>query len=74
MRLTVNGEPRDSDAATLAELWRRETEDLGNEPGTAPPRGFAISLNGVVVRRADWPATTLADGDTVEIIRAMSGG
>jgi sulfur carrier protein len=68
--LTVNGLPRESDAATLAELWQRETEGLE----AASPRGFAISLNGVVVRRAAWPATRLADGDTVEIIRAMSGG
>ena len=70
VKLTVNGLPHESDAATLAELWQRETEGLD----AASPRGFAISLNGVVVRRAAWAATRLADGDTVEIIRAMSGG
>ena len=70
MRLTVNGQPRECDAATLAELWQRETEDL--EGGS--PRGFAISHNGTVVRRTAWPTTRLADGDIVEIIRAMSGG
>jgi sulfur carrier protein len=70
MKLTVNGEPRDSSAVNLAELWRTETADLE----IAEPRGFAISLNGAVVRRTAWPATTLREGDAVEIIRAMSGG
>jgi sulfur carrier protein len=70
MRLTVNGEPRDCAAANLAELWRYETAELE----LAEPRGFAISLNGAVVRRAAWPTTSVRDGDSVEIIRAMSGG
>ena len=70
MKLTVNGQARDCVAANLAELWRNETADLE----VSEPRGFAISLNGAVVRRAVWPATTLRDGDAVEIIRAMSGG
>jgi sulfur carrier protein len=70
MKLTVNGQERDSSASTLAELWRSETADLD----IAEPRGFAISLNGAVVRRAAWPVTAVRDGDAVEIIRAMSGG
>ena len=70
MKLTVNGQPRDCEASNLAELWRAETADLE----IAEPRGFAISLNGAVVRRAVWPATAVQDGDVVEIIRAMSGG
>jgi sulfur carrier protein len=70
MKLTVNGQPRDCEAANLAELWRNETADLE----IAEPRGFAISLNGAVVRRAAWPATEVREGDAVEIIRAMSGG
>jgi sulfur carrier protein len=70
MKLTVNGEPRDCPATNLAELWRNETADFE----IAEPRGFAISLNGAVVRRASWPTTAVRDGDAVEIIRAMSGG
>ena len=70
MKLTVNGEPRDCAATNLAELWRNETAAFE----IAEPRGFAISLNGAVVRRAAWPTTAMRDGDTVEIIRAMSGG
>jgi sulfur carrier protein len=70
MKLTVNGQPRECDAASLADLWRSETADLE----IAEPRGFAISLNGAVVRRTAWPTTPVEDGDAVEIIRAMSGG
>jgi len=70
MRLNVNGEARDSAAATLADLWRAETAELE----LATPKGFAIALNGAVVPRAAWAATALSDGDRIEIIRAMQGG
>ena len=70
MKLIVNGQERDCEAANLAELWRAETAELD----VREPRGFAISLNGAVVRRAAWTATAVRDGDAVEIIRAMSGG
>ena len=70
MKLTVNGNARECQATNLADLWREETAALE----IAEPRGFAISLNGEVVRRAAWPATPVRDGDAVEIIRAMSGG
>ena len=70
MKLTINGTERHCEAANLADLWRVETAALE----IAEPRGFAISLNGEVVRRAAWPATPVRDGDAVEIIRAMSGG
>jgi sulfur carrier protein len=70
MKLTVNGQTRDCVAANLAELWHNETANLE----IAEPRGFAISLNGAVVRRVAWPTTAVRDGDMVEIIRAMSGG
>lgn len=70
MKLLVNGEPRDSAAATLDALWRDETADL-DLPG---PQGFAIALNGAVVRQRDWAVTALSEGDRVEIVRAMQGG
>ena len=70
MKLTINGTERVCEATNLADLWRTETAALD----IAEPRGFAISLNGEVVRRAAWTATPVRDGDAVEIIRAMSGG
>jgi sulfur carrier protein len=70
MRLIVNGQERESQALTLADLWRAETAEL-ELPG---PQGFAMALNGAVVRQAAWAATHLTDGDRVEIVRAMQGG
>ena len=70
MRLVVNGEERDSAASNLGELWEAESREL-ELPG---PRGFAMALNGTVVRQGEWSATKLRDGDKVEIIRAMQGG
>ena len=70
MRLNLNGEERVIACRDLAELWRTETAELE----LANPKGFAIALNGAVVRRDAWAATPLNEGDRVEIIRAMQGG
>jgi len=70
MRLNVNGEERDGPWGDLAALWRAETADME----LPNPKGFAIALNGAVVRRDAWASTALRDGDRVEIIRAMQGG
>lgn len=70
MQLFVNGEPRDRDAATLNEVWEAEASERELES----PRGFAIALNGRVVPRTLWGDTSIADGDRIEIVRAMSGG
>jgi sulfur carrier protein len=70
MRLNVNGEARVMTCRDLADLWRTETAELD----LPDPKGFAIALNGAVVRRDAWGATRLNDGDRIEIIRAMQGG
>ena len=70
MILTVNGEQRESASGNLAELWRAETEHLNLES----PKGYAIALNGALIRKDKWDSTTLTDGDRVEIVRAMQGG
>jgi sulfur carrier protein len=70
MRLNVNGEDRVCACRDLAGLWRAETAELD----LPNPKGFAIALNGVVVRRDAWASTPLREGDRVEIIRAMQGG
>jgi sulfur carrier protein len=70
MRLNVNGEERVCACRDLAELWRAETAELD----LPNPKGFAIALNGAVVRRDAWAGTALNEGDRVEIIRAMQGG
>jgi thiamine biosynthesis protein ThiS len=54
-------------AETVTELLRRN----GIDPAT---RFIAVSVNGSVVRRIDWPATQLAKGDDVEVVRPFQGG
>ena len=70
MRVEVNGQAKDTEAHTLAALWQVETEPL--EPPSR--RGFAVALNGEIVRAPDWDGTVLSEGDRIEIIRSFAGG
>ena len=66
MKATINGEMRElPEGITLAALL----EDLG-----APRSGIAVARNHQVVRRAEFERQQIADGDTIEIIRAVAGG
>jgi sulfur carrier protein len=65
--LTVNGEPRQSAAATVAALLDEEGVPL-------EAKGVAVALNGAVVRKLEWGATALSEGDAVEIVKPFSGG
>jgi thiamine biosynthesis protein ThiS len=66
MRLSINGDEHElpdglSVVALLAHL------------GLAPER-VAVERNRLVVKRATWSETTLADGDEVEILTFVGGG
>lgn len=39
-----------------------------------PERRLAVELNGVVVRKADWPEIVLKTDDRVEIVHFVGGG
>jgi sulfur carrier protein len=39
-----------------------------------PRKRVAIELNESVVRRAEWPSTTVKDGDKLEIVHFVGGG
>ena len=66
MRVELNGEPKElAEGATLLTL----IEQL-----SLAPERVAVELNRDVVRRADWPATRLSDGDRVEIVHFVGGG
>ena len=39
-----------------------------------PQKGIAVAINNKVVRKADWPLTTVKDGDSVTVIQAVCGG
>ena len=66
MRLTVNGEPRDVDAGTtLVGLL----EQLG-----LPVRSVVVEHNGTALLPSEVPSAVLADGDVLELVRAVAGG
>ena len=66
INLTVNGKPRQASGQMpildyLAEIGVTQT-------------AIAVALNGEVIPRAQLPAATIRDGDTLEIVRAVGGG
>ena len=66
MRVELNGEPQElAEGTTLSTL----IEQL-----SLAPERVAVELNREVVRRADWPAARLSDGDRVEIVHFVGGG
>jgi len=64
--IRVNGETREvPQQVSLPELLRR----------LAIPRDrVAIELNEKVLRRAEWPAAILHEGDKLEIVHFVGGG
>lgn len=66
MRLVVNGDARDvHDDATLLNLLA----SLDLKPGTV-----VVEHNGTALLRSELAGIALADGDRVELIRAVAGG
>ena len=63
----VNGEPRERQGATIAQLL----SELGVEPSA---RGVAVAVDGEVVPRAEWDARRVNEGERVEALSAMQGG
>jgi len=66
MIVTVNGTSRQLPEAT-------SIADLLKELGVVT-EGTAVALNGAVVPRKEHGTAMLADGDVVEVIRAVAGG
>ncbi|ARJ70152.1 sulfur carrier protein ThiS [Paracoccus contaminans] len=65
MKLTINGERREIEAATVAEALAAE--------GLAEAR-VATALNGAFVPAAARAGTALSPGDALEIVAPMQGG
>lgn len=66
MRVSVNGEQYDlPEAITVAELVERV--GLGDQR-------IALEVNREIVPRSEYSETKLAEGDRVEIVRAIGGG
>ncbi len=68
MRVIVNGRDHDLEPGTSL------TELLGRLGRPDDQRGMAVAVNERVVPRTDWAATTLSDGDQVEVLAAIQGG
>jgi sulfur carrier protein len=65
MRIFLNDDARDVDAATLAAAL----DSLG-----FGGRKIATAVNGRFVAATARPATKLADGDRIEVVAPMQGG
>lgn len=66
MKLTLNGELVDtSKADTVQDLL----DELGIESGRV-----AVEVNLNIVKKADYAASKLKDGDNVEIVNFVGGG
>jgi sulfur carrier protein len=67
IRIRINGVEERLATATVSDVLK--ARELAPDA-----RGVAVALNGRVVTRTAWATTTLAEGDDVEIVRAMQGG
>lgn len=65
MTLVINGDRKNIDASTLAQL----IEKLGMKSDRV-----AVELNQSIVPRAQWESTSLHDGDSLEIVHFVGGG
>ena len=66
MHLVVNGSPRDvADGTSLVQLLT----DLGLRVGSV-----VVEHNGTALLRSEVEAVQLADGDRLELVRAVAGG
>jgi thiamine biosynthesis protein ThiS len=69
MEIVLNGQPRevslDPEAATVDAL----TAALGMKADRV-----AVERNGEIVRRAEWAATPVRNGDRFEIVHFVGGG
>ena len=66
LRLQLNGEPYQlPEGATVLDL----VAGLGRDPRTV-----AVERNGDIVRRAEYGATRLEEGDRLEVVHFVQGG
>ncbi|NGO13035.1 sulfur carrier protein ThiS [Streptomyces sp. HC44] len=66
MNVFVNGERQEIAADTALDTLVASL--------TTAPSGVAAALNETVVPRAQWPSTSLSEGDRVEVLTAVQGG
>jgi thiazole synthase len=68
MRIRLNGDDAIlPDGATV-------TAAIDASGAQAGPRGLAVAVDGEVVPRSEWDATSLSEGQHVEVLTAIQGG
>jgi sulfur carrier protein len=65
VKLIINGESHNSNAATVKELL----DELKIEPGRV-----AVEVNLSIVKKVEYESYKLNDGDKVEIVNFVGGG
>jgi len=66
MRVLINGDERElSGSVTITGLV--ESLELSSQR-------VAIELNRNVIRKKDWPETSVNDGDQIEVVHFVGGG
>jgi sulfur carrier protein len=69
MRIELNGERVElADGASVDQAVAATGVNGGDS------RGIAVAVDGDVVPRGEWEATTLREGQTVEVVQAVQGG
>lgn len=69
MNLTVNGKP-----ATIAEETPVSLNNLLEALKVEQREYVTVELNGDILDRGDFEATTVKDGDSIEFLYFMGGG
>ena len=67
MNVRVNGDEREVAPGTTVDAVVRTL-------AAEPDRGVAVAIDGEVVPRSAWERTVLADGQELEVLRAVQGG
>ena len=67
VQVTVNGDALRLTPARLPDALCQ----LGYDP---QQQGIAVALNMAVVPRSEWPETSIAEGDRIDIVGAKQGG
>ena len=68
MTVELNGEPVE------LEPGARVSDAVARAGADGERRGVAVAVDGEVVPRSEWDATELADGQRIEVVRAVQGG
>lgn len=66
MKVMVNGESREIVRA-------RNVAELIDELGLPAP-AILVEHNGIALRRDEWSARLLTEGDRIELVRIVAGG